>query len=262
MSNGDILEISGDGSSYSKPRRGGSGFWFNFPENCGEEPREFSPPGYLGANNNQMELFACISALKEARKFLKKNKCFKKIIIFTDSQYVSGNYKKAMFTWSQKKWLRSNGSPVANHNLWKELISNMRNIRMFVDIKYIKGHSRNEGNKMADKLAKKSAKRAINSPIIPTILRRKSSPYSVDIGSVKMLGQEILIKIVTSLGRISQKNYKYKYEVISKRSKFYQCVDIIYSPKILKPAHRYLVRVNKNQDYPRITKVIKEVSVT
>lgn len=258
MSDGEILEISVDGSSRSKPRRGGIGFRFNFPESCNEKPGKFSPPGYLGATNNQMELSACISAIKMARRFLKKNKCFKKIIIYTDSKYVSENYRKAMFAWSQNKWLTSGGAPVANYKLWKELMSNMRNICMIVEIKRIKGHSGDEGNEIADKLAKKSAERAINSPIIPVISRRKLSPHSVDIGSVKVLGQKVLIRIVTSLGITSQKDYKYKYEVISKRNRFYQCVDIIYSAQILRPAHKYLVKMNKNQDYPQITKVIKE----
>jgi len=257
-SNGEFLEITADGSSYNKPRRGGIGLWFNFPEKCNEAPRRLSPFGYRGATNNQMELSACIFALKTARRLFKNNKCFKKIIIYTDSQYVSGNYKKAMFSWSQRKWVKGDGGPVANYNLWKELVSNIRNIRMFVEIKYVRGHSGNEGNEIADSLAKKSAKRAINNPIIPVILRRKSSPYSVDVGSVKMLGQEILIKIVTSLGRTSQKDYKYKYEVISKRSRFYQCVDIIFSSQVLRPAHKYLVRMNKNKNYPRIIKIIKE----
>ena len=260
MFDNDILTVWTDGSSYSKPRRGGVGFRFIFPENCAEKPKEFSPPGYKGTNNIQSELQACILALGEARRFLKKNKCFKKIIIYTDCEFISNNYMNALYHWSvgKHKWTKKDGSPVANYRLWKTLVSHMRNIHIRVDIKYTKGHSKDENNKKVDKLAKRSAKNAKFNPLVPTVVRRKRSPYSVDIGSVKMDGQKILIRIIVSMEKTYQGDYKYKYEVIAKKNKFFQLVDIIYSKKVLKPGHSYLVIVNKDQKLPQIVKVIKE----
>lgn len=61
------LNIYTDGSSYSSPRVGGVGFMFIAVDDEGEqETHEESPPGWKGASNNQMELQACIEALRIA----------------------------------------------------------------------------------------------------------------------------------------------------------------------------------------------------
>jgi len=247
-----------DGSSRSRPRTGGVGFKLKFPQKCGKEDRRFSSPGYKMANNNQSELQACILAIKEARRFLKKNKCFKKIIIFTDCQYIVNNCDNAKYRWSNNGWRKIGGAPIANVSLWKELISNLRNIGMTVLIKKVKGHAKDEDNKDVDRIAKRSSKRKAFNSLIPTIARRKLSPRSVQKSSVRMKNQEILIRIVTFL-EVVKKEHRYKYEVVDEKSNYYQCVDEIYSKKILKPAHTYLVKVNDNQEYPQVVGVIKEI---
>lgn len=66
----------------------------------------------------------------------------------------------------------------------------------------------------------------------------------------------MFIKIIDSL-EVNSGEHKYKYEVIDKKSKYNQCVDIIFSKKSLKLGKIMLVRVNKNQGYPQIVEVVE-----
>ena len=125
-----------------------------------------------------------------------------------------------------------------------------------VEIEWEKGHSKSEHNKEADKLAKQSAKNATKRLPGFVNVRRKRSGKSVKPGSVKMLGQKITIRIISSEYLKQQQIWRYKYEVISKGSKFYENVDWIYYHEPLRQRFTYLVSLNKNNDYPRISKVL------
>ncbi len=86
----EYLIIYTDGSSAPNPRRGGVGFRMIFP---GGRKRDFSPFGYVGATNNQMEIQACVLALREVVK-LEDLEGALGVVVCTDSQYVVDNYKK------------------------------------------------------------------------------------------------------------------------------------------------------------------------
>lgn len=61
----DALNVYTDGSSYSGPRTGGIGIRFiTIDEHGNEKILDIEEPGFNGATNNQMELYACIQALK------------------------------------------------------------------------------------------------------------------------------------------------------------------------------------------------------
>jgi ribonuclease HI len=63
--NDEALTIYTDGSSYQGPRRGGVGILFVTVDDDGHERiNEYALPGYAGVTNNQMELQACIEALR------------------------------------------------------------------------------------------------------------------------------------------------------------------------------------------------------
>jgi len=254
----NALNIYTDGSSFSSPRTGGIGVRFVFPYFLKKDKniKDLSLSGYKGANNNQMELKACIVALREVLKFDEIEQV-QRIIIHTDSMYIVNNYKKAIYQWPPK-WEKSTGAPVINTDLWKELIKNVKKTNLIVDIAYIKRNS-NEHNRAVDKLAKKSAKIPIKKLPNPVNVRRKLSDKSVDIGIVKMLGQKVLIRIIIVEYLKTHKVYKYKYEIISKRSTFYECVDIIFYDKPLRAGHVYLVSFNKNNEYPQISNMFREI---
>ena len=74
-----------------------------------------------------------------------------------------------------------------------------------------------------------------------------------------MLGQKISIRIFVSDYLRVQKIWKYKYEVISPKSIFYQNVDIIYCKDVLRVGHSYFVSFNKNSVYPKISSIFWEI---
>jgi len=115
----NALNIYTDGSSLSHPRLGGIGIRFVTYDSRGEEVSEdVEVPGYKNATNNQMELYACVAALKEALRY-KDLSLFDSIAIHSDSRYVVDNYRKAMFEWPKTKWTTRGGPPVLNADLWK-----------------------------------------------------------------------------------------------------------------------------------------------
>ena len=128
------LNIFTDGSSFNSPRSGGIGVRFVLIDPSGEEQvQDFEFAGYPNATNNQMELYACIMALKEAMKLnLPSN--ITEVVIKSDSRYVVDNYKKAMFEWSKTRWRARSGRPVLNAEWWKELVKCIRKIGMRVEI--------------------------------------------------------------------------------------------------------------------------------
>ncbi len=259
----NALNIFTDGSSLGKPRAGGIGVRFVMIVHSGEENiQDFDFYGYPNGTNNQMELHACIVALKKAAK-LSFPPNVSKILIYSDSRYVVDNYTRAMFQWSKSRWLNSSGKPVLNANQWKDFNRCLAKIKMPVEIKWVKGHSKSTHNKAVDKLAKKSAKQPLNKPIKHVNIRRKKTHKSIEVGSVGMEGQRITIHIITSEYLNVQRLWKYKYEVMSKKSKYYKNVDWIFSKpeQYMGAGHIYFVRFNSDLGNPRIEKVFYDVKL-
>ncbi len=67
-----------------------------------------------------MELHACIEGIKKAMRHPAFNK-FNHIVVHSDSLYVVGNHKTALFSWSKNKWRNRYGKPVDNADLWDQL---------------------------------------------------------------------------------------------------------------------------------------------
>ena len=70
--------------------------------------------------------------------------------IYTDSQYLKNGITRWIHTWKVKGWKKSDKDEVKNIELWKELDDlNKVNIQW----EWIRGHSENEHNQRADKIA-------------------------------------------------------------------------------------------------------------
>lgn len=255
------LNIYTDGSSRPSPRRGGIGVRFVVIDAQGnEENEDLSFFGYRNATNQQMELQACIEALKAARKkSLPRHVTM--TVIHSDSRYVVDNYPRALRQWPMNGWFAESGRPIENADLWKELTRQAGKLRMRVEIQWVKGHSKNVHNKAVDKLAKQSAQMPLNAPLAQVSVRRKTSKKSVEIGSVEMTGQRMTIRVITGQPLPIQKLRKYKYEVMPRRSPSHGCVDIIFYEGFLSSGHIYRVRVNEDTKNPRIVKVFGEVTL-
>ena len=94
--------------------------------------------------NNRMELMAPIMALK-------KIKPRSEVKIFTDSTYVKNGITEWIKKWEKNDWKNANKKPVKNKDLWIKLNDLCKKYK--IDWKWIKGHSNNKYNDLADDLA-------------------------------------------------------------------------------------------------------------
>ena len=94
--------------------------------------------------NNQMELMAVLKSLQ-----LLKEPC--DIEIFSDSKYVCDGISSWLSNWKKNNWIGSNKQPIKNKNLWQEL-DNIMQIHT-IKMSWVRGHSGNKYNEIADKLA-------------------------------------------------------------------------------------------------------------
>lgn len=256
------LTIYADGASLWSPVRGGIGYRFLFTDADGNEVhKDYCPPGFKGASNNEMELMACIEALEEAVT-LPDFERFSGIDIYTDSQYVSENLKRAKWSWPKNGWVTDygRGTPVENVELWKRLIKAENNMGKRVRISWVRGHAKNIHNKAVDKLAKTSAKSAIRPPISVTSVRRKRTDNKTKLGSIRPQGQRLTIRIIEVEWMRTRRIWKYRTEVISQYSDYSGNIDRLYSKESLRDGHIYEVTLNRDANYPKIQKIIKEIT--
>ena len=96
--------------------------------------------------NNKMELTAVIKVLQ----YFKEKKS---LTIFTDSTYVKSGITEWINKWKINGWKTANKKPVKNKDLWVLLDQQIK--RHAIKWQWIKGHSNNKFNELADQLARK-----------------------------------------------------------------------------------------------------------
>ena len=94
--------------------------------------------------NNRMELVAPIMALRKIKKA-------SEIIIYTDSTYLKNGITTWIKNWEKNGWKSVSKKPVKNKDLW--IILSRLSKEQIIDWKWIKAHSGNKYNEIADKLA-------------------------------------------------------------------------------------------------------------
>lgn len=142
------IKVFTDGGAIGNPGPGGYGVViFSSSGN-----KELSG-GYALTTNNRMELMACIVALRQLTGFKQR------ITLFSDSSYVVNGISKGWAkSWRRRGWLKSDGKPAVNQDLWRELLE----LTEALDIQFhwVKGHAGNPLNERCDKLAQSSARGA------------------------------------------------------------------------------------------------------
>lgn len=105
--------------------------------------------------NNQMELQAVISSLKEVQSAPAAD-----IIIYTDSTYVIRGITQWIWGWMRKDWKTAEGKEVLNKEYWQKLSSVVGKIKKThsLDWKYVRGHTGSPGNERCDEIAVKFSK--------------------------------------------------------------------------------------------------------
>ena len=137
------VQIWCDGACRGNPGVGGWGVILDHPkkrlELCG---------GETNTTNNRMELTAAIEGLKALRMPAK-------VTVHSDSKYVVKGMAEWVAGWIKKGWRKADRKPVANKDLWIELVDLAS--KHEVTWEWVEGHTGDEMNEAADTLANQGA---------------------------------------------------------------------------------------------------------
>jgi len=100
--------------------------------------------GEPATTNNRMELMAAIQALEALRE-----PCA--VTLFADSNYVRLGLTEWLPQWRRRNWRTADKKAVKNQDLWQRLDAAAQRHR--IDWRWVKGHSGDPGNDLADALA-------------------------------------------------------------------------------------------------------------
>jgi len=143
------IKIFTDGACIGNPGPGG---WAAVLLIEGDKKEIFG--GEKLTTNNRMELTATIKALEYCVEKEGKQPILKQIKIYTDSTYVKDGITVWINTWEKNNWKTADKKSVKNVDLWKELKELTKSNK--IEWNWVKGHSNEPMNDLADKLAKKA----------------------------------------------------------------------------------------------------------
>ena len=143
------VTIYTDGGCRGNPGIGGWGVVLNYD---GHEKHLFG--GKAETTNNRMELTAAIKALQAL-----KQPCA--VTLYTDSQYVKQGIEQWLANWKKNNWRTAAKKAVKNQDLWQLLDTEVQRHKVKWD--WVKGHSGNPGNELADELANRGMDQLLES---------------------------------------------------------------------------------------------------
>lgn len=147
----DCVEIFTDGACRGNPGPGGWGALLRYK---GKEKNIYGAE--LETTNNRMELTAAIMGLKALTRFTK-------VIVTTDSTYVSKGITEWLPGWQKRGWKTADKKPVKNMDLWQALAEQIKCHQ--VTWRWVKGHSGHPENDRADALANQAIDELLSLPI-------------------------------------------------------------------------------------------------
>ena len=137
-----MIEIYTDGSCLTNPGNGG---WAAIINKDGDITKISGSE--KNTTNNRMELLATINALRD----LDANSQIK---IYTDSVYLKEGITVWLANWEKNNWKTADKKNVKNVDLWKKLKELVKSKQ--IEWLWVKGHSGDPMNDLADKLAKEA----------------------------------------------------------------------------------------------------------
>lgn len=148
-----IAYTDGSSSPHSIEKKGGWGF-VAFPDwhpdliycESGSEKE---------TTNQRMELQAIIKACERINSLTSNEKV--KLKIFSDSRYCIDGITDWIHKWKKNSWKKC-GAPIKNLDLWQNLYKIVYESNINVEFIWVKGHSGNRYNDLADELATKAKK--------------------------------------------------------------------------------------------------------
>lgn len=137
----------------------------NYIDGFGGVPREYGD--HRGTTNNQGELIGVIECLK----ILKDRPEIMRARLWTDSQYVVEGFGHSQ-GWRRNNWLKADGQPPKNVELWKDLVVLFDEIKergVDLMVNWTRGHVGNFGNELVDGMAFVGMRRATNGIYEPEV---------------------------------------------------------------------------------------------
>ncbi len=135
-----------DGACRGNPGRGGWGvILYSKTRGSVRELGAHAPH----TTNNRMELEAAIGALEALSAEIED------LTLCVDSKYVIQGVTEWVRGWELRGWVSSSGSPVANPDLWEQLIAlvRARERKSKIHWQHVLGHAGIPGNERADQIA-------------------------------------------------------------------------------------------------------------
>lgn len=264
----DSINVYTDGSSKDNPRTGGFGIVYVIEDENGNLQKvdeDIVRAGFAGASNQQMEMWAAVVALKElaSKQYPPVDVAkFRRITIFTDSNYLLTHVESARRAWQHNGWVLRDGRPVSNSRIWEILLDAIHRAPHRVYFEKVKAHSGHEFNELADQQAtasrlKQTGQRLPGSAVV----RRKRSAKQVKDGSIPRQGQVELIHVITAYDEKAG-SAKFKVEVVDEESPEWSAVDFAHTRTDLglRATHIYRVQFDSGTDSLWIVDVLEEVS--
>lgn len=152
------IHIYTDGSCYRNPgREAGCAAIVHYPDSLYRADEQIVDFGCAESSNNRMELMTCIKALK----WVRENQPWPNVMrvqIVADSTYITDNISYRARGWKKNKWRNRFGKPMANDDLWDDLLAAQTKAGIRVDFVWQPGKKSTIG-KAVDKAAKAAAER-------------------------------------------------------------------------------------------------------
>ncbi|BBX33636.1 ribonuclease HI [Mycolicibacterium mageritense] len=134
------------------PRNPGPGGW-GVVLQYGSHTKELCGGTADDTTNIVMEMTAAAEALEALSR-----PC--EVHVFTDSRFVIDGITKWVDGWAKRGWVKRDGSPVQNPELWQRIQLAVR-CHESVVWHWVKGHSGNPGNERADALVAQGRRGAV-----------------------------------------------------------------------------------------------------
>lgn len=108
------------------------------------------------STNNRGELLGALYALHRFTNV--------PLVVYSDSNYLVKGITSWVKGWKRNGWRTKEGKPVLNKDLWEKLDKAVSSRNLKVNFVWVKGHSGNRLNELADELAVK-ASGSLHSPV-------------------------------------------------------------------------------------------------
>src|ERR1700691_6182777 len=257
------IHVHTDGSCYKNPGgRSGCAAVAHFPDHLGCQDERIVDYGCAESSNNRMELMACIKALR----WVRENQPWSdgtRVQIVTDSTYITDNVSYRARGWKKNKWRNRFGKPMANDDLWNELLAVHTKTGVRVDFVWQPGKKSVTG-KIVDRTAKAAAQRGgidVDRGYRPGAVGRSlvkegvAQPYPAK-------GQSEVIRPYAKKLMFRGEN-RISFNIFVESTQTYEAKFYAFAtPAMAMELHRwhgYRVRFNVDPNYPQILERIEEV---